>query len=161
MGNLSFRQNKRCPRCNTKTPAASAVCPSCQLNYQKFESATNKQAKINLRMGEKEQVLMRKGRPSDVSLVTLLLLSIFLGFMGAHHYYVGRYKMGIFYTCFFLVGVTNVILSRLVKGSLSGFVYEIFTLLVLVWGVVIFLWIIDVAKICLNKFKIPVSREID
>ena len=158
MNKFSFRQNKRCPRCNTKTPSTSVICPGCQLNYQKFESATNKEAKQNLRMGEKEQVLMRKGRPLDVKFWKLLLISVFLGFMGGHHYYVGRYKMAIFYTCFFIVGAINAVLTSFIKTTLSGLVYEIFTLLVLTWGFVVLMWIVDVAKICVNKYKIPVSR---
>ena len=151
--------NKRCPRCTTKSPYATVICPECQLNYQKFETATNAVAKKKLREGEKEQVLMRKGRPLDVPLWKLLLIGIFLGFMGGHHYYVGRYKMGIFYTCFFIVGVVNAVINTIITKTPTGFLYEIFTLLVLTWGVVIFMWIIDVAKICVNRYKIPVSRD--
>ena len=154
-----IRLNKRCPRCNTKTPYTSVICPECQLNYQKFESATNQEAKQNLKEGEKEQVLMRKGCPADVDRWKLLLIAIFLGFLGGHHYYVGRYKMGIFYSCFFGVGIINAILTTMLKSKPTGFMYEVFTLLVLIWGVVLFMWIIDIAKICLNKYKIPVSRK--
>lgn len=161
MGKISYRLNKRCPRCKIKTPNTTVICPSCQLNYQKFEMATNKEAKQNLRAGENEQVLMRKGRPSDIVFWKLLLITIFLGYMGGHHYYVGRYKMGIFYTSFFIVGVINAVINTMIKKSLSGFIYELFTLLVLVWGFVIFMWIVDIAKVCFNKFKIPVSRTIE
>ena len=135
------------------------VCPGCQLNYQKFETATNAEAKEAIKCGETEKVLMRKGRPSDVKFVSLLLITIFLGFAGGHYYYVGRYKMGAFFTIFFAVGIVNAIINSLVKEKITGDLYQIFTLLVLIWGFVLMLWIIDIAKVCLNKFKIPVSRN--
>ena len=156
---MNLFKNKRCPRCNTKMPVEIVSCPSCQLNFQKFESATNKEAKEALSEGEKDRVLMRKGRPSDVSFIKLLLLTIFLGFTGAHYYYVGRYKMGAFFSIFFAVGIVNAIINSLLKTTPTGDLYQVFVLLVLVWGVVLVLWIIDIAKVCVNHFKIPVSRK--
>ena len=156
---MNLFKNKRCPRCNTKMPVEIVSCPSCQLNFQKFESATNKEAKEAINMGEKDRVLMRKGRPSDVSFVKLLLLTIFLGFTGAHYYYVGRYKMGAFFSIFFGVGIVNAIINSLLKTTPTGDLYQVFVLLVLVWGAVLALWIIDIAKVCVNHFKIPVSRK--
>ena len=156
---MNLFKNKRCPRCHQKVPTEIVVCPSCQLNFQKFDSATNGEAKEALRMGENDRVLMRQGRPSDVNFLPLLLITIFLGFTGAHYYYVGRYKMGAFFSIFFAVGIVNAILTSLLDATPKGDLYQIFTLLVLVWGAVLALWIIDIAKVCLNKFKIPVSRR--
>ena len=156
---MNLFKNKHCPRCNEKMPIEIVVCPGCQLNFQKFDSATNKEAKQAIQVGETERVLMRKGRPSDVSFVKLLLITIFAGFTGAHYYYVGRYKIGAFFSIFFAVGIVNAIITSLLKATPTGDLYQIFTLLVLVWGFVLVLWIIDIAKVCLNKFKIPVSRK--
>lgn len=156
---MNLFKNKRCPRCNEKVPVEIVVCPSCQLNFHKFDTATNADAKQAMREGENEKVLMRKGCPKDVSKIKLLLLAIFLGFTGAHYYYVGRYKMGGFFTIFFAVGIVNAILHSLLETIPTGDLYQIFTLLVLVWGAVIFMWIVDIAKICFNKWKIPVSRS--
>ena len=156
---MKLFNNKRCPRCDSKLPIELIVCPECKLNFQKFESATNKEAKQALKEGEKDRVLMRNGRPSDVSFVKLLILTIFLGFMGAHYYYVGRYKKGIFFNVFFIIGIVNAILTTFLDVSPSGDLYQVFYFLVLIWGLVIFLWIIDIAKVCTNKFKIPVSRS--
>ena len=156
---MNLFKNKHCPRCDKKMPIEIVVCPNCQLNFQKFESATNKEAKEALRAGETERILLRKGRPNDVSFVRLLLITIFAGFTGAHYYYVGRYKMGAFFSIFFAVGIVNAILTTLLKATPKGDLYQIFTLMVLVWGFVLLLWIIDIAKVCVNKFKIPVSRS--
>ncbi len=150
--------NKRCPRCNTKQPITMAICPKCQLNFQKFNEATNKEAKNKIHAGESEQVLLRKGRPSDIKFSSLLLITIFLGFLGGHYYYVGRYKMGAFCSVFFLIGAVNAIINIL-NLSVGGDLWEIFAFLVLGWGVVLFIWIFDIANVLLNRFKIPVSRS--
>lgn len=156
---MKMKLNKKCPRCKTKIAADLIICPNCQLNYNKFYEATNAEAKIAAREGNKDQILLREGYPSDVKKSTLVLLTIFLGFVGAHYYRVGRYKMGIFFSIFFLIGVTNAILSVVYNVTLTGSLGEIFYLLVLTWGAVLFIWIRDIYKVCFNKFKIPVSRE--
>lgn len=155
---MNLYKNKRCPRCNQKMPVEIVSCPKCQLNFQKFETATNSEAKQAIRAGEKERVLLRSGRPMDVKFIPLLLITIFLGFTGAHYYYVGRYKRGAFYSIFCAVGFVNAILTTLLDATPKGDLYQVFMFLVLIWGLVIFLWIIDIAKVCLNKFKIPVGR---
>ncbi len=155
---MKLFNTKRCPRCNTKMPNEMVICPSCQLNYTKFNGATNAEAKVAMKEGETDKVLMRKGCPSDVSRTKLILLTIFLGFMGAHYYYVGRNKMGTFFSTFFGVGIINAIITMLLTSMPSGDLYQIFTLLVLVWGAVLLIWIVDIAKVCFNRFKIPVSR---
>lgn len=150
---------KHCPRCGEKVPATVAVCPNCSLSFQKFLLATNGQAKKDIKQGEKEKVLMRTGRPSDIKFVPMLLITIFLGMFGGHYYYTGRYKMGIFFSSFFAIGVANAVITNVLKIKSGGHVFELFYLLVLVWGFVLVLWIIDVAKVILNKFKYPVSRD--
>ena len=65
----------------------------------------------------------------------------------------------IFYSIFFAVGIINAILTTFLNNALHGTWYDIFTILVLVWGAVICMWLIDLFKIVINKFKIPVSRS--
>ena len=156
---MNLFRNKKCPRCAMKVPVETLICPDCRLNYKKFNEATNKEAKQALKEGEKDNVLMRKGCPPDVNKIKLLLMVILLGFAGGHHYYVGRYKMGLVYSCFFLIGLTNAFLNMMVEGITSSMIYQVFTLFVLGWGVVLFMWIFDVVNIIFNKFKIPVSRR--
>lgn len=156
---MNIWKNKKCPRCGTKVDKQVAVCTSCGLNYNKFDEATNKEAKIAISMGEKDRVLYRTGCPKDVKRWKLILICVFLGFMGAHHYYVGRKGWGLFYTCFFFVGVINAIVTLFIPQVVNTEVFQVFYLLVLIWGIVIALWIIDIVKICFNKYKIPVSRS--
>ena len=44
-------------------PNEMVICPSCQLNFNKFNGATNAEAKVAMRKGEKDNVLMRTGLP--------------------------------------------------------------------------------------------------
>ena len=154
---MKIFENKHCPRCDYKMPKEAGICPSCRLNFEKFNSATNAQAKEALSQGETDRVILRKGVPSDVSRTKLLLLTIFLGFMGAHYYYVGRKKMGLFFSIFFVVGLVNAALQYFVLPHNA--LFEIVALAALIWGVVILLWLIDIFKVALNKFKVPVSRD--
>lgn len=140
-------------------PIEIVVCPNCRLNFQKFESATNKEAKEAISSNEKDRVLMRVGVPSDVNRIKLILITIFLGFTGAHYYYVGRYKMGAFFSIFFAVGIVNAILTTLLTEKPTGNIYQLFIMMVMIWGVVLMLWIIDIAKVCVNRFKVPVGRK--
>ncbi|MBR6778924.1 MAG: hypothetical protein IKM43_02085 [Clostridia bacterium] len=156
---MEFFKNKICPRCGKKVDKSIVVCPSCQLNYDKFNTATNAEAKQALAQGETDRVLMRTGYPSDVKKWKLILLTIFLGFTGAHYYYVGRKKMGLFFTAFFIVGITHAIITAYVDASPKGDLWQIFTMLTLIWGVVAVLWLADIAKVVFNRFKIPVSRN--
>ncbi len=152
-----FKDKKRCPRCNFKVDSSAGVCPRCRLNWQKFDNATNKEGAKALAEHDKDRVIFRKGCPSDVKKWKLLLITIFLGFCGAHHFYTGRKNWGIFYFVFFLVGVINAVVEVSLGGTPTNDLYQIFYVLVLVWGVVIALWMIDIVKVIFNRYRIPVS----
>lgn len=140
-------------------PLSMQTCPSCQLNFSKFESATNFGAKQAYASGEYDQVLMKKGFPKDVKKWKLLLLTIFLGFLGFHYYYVGRKRAGLLFTIFFFVAVANVFITAFANSFVTTDVYQIFYMFVLGWGIVLILWLGDIFKVSIGKFKIPVSVE--
>ena len=144
MNTIKLFNNKRCPRCGYKVDKNIAVCPQCQLKYAKFESATNAEAKDALKAGEKSRVLYRKGCPSDVNRWQLAGIALCLGFMGAHHYYVGRNKKGIFYTIFCCIGLLYTLLTTFIKNMEYNFAIDLLYTLYLVWGVVLIMWIIDI-----------------
>ena len=91
-----------CPHCYSKMDRNSGVCLKCGFRESSLEGATNtlaKKAKENFR---EEEVILTKKLPSDVSYKKLLLLVFTIGFMGAHLYYVGRFKKAIFYSIYTL-----------------------------------------------------------
>lgn len=148
---------KRCPRCNFKSSKSVNICPNCQLNYTKFDVATNKSAKQAIREGRKNNVIYRKGCPKDVSKFKLLLLTVFLGFTGAHLYRVGRYKRAVTYTVFFIIGLVYTIITSYIEITGYSLIWEVFYLLTAGWGAVMLLWIVDIFRVIFNRFKIPVS----
>ncbi len=152
-----MKKNKRCPRCNFKVDVGCKVCPSCRLNYDKLALATNGEAKKAMAEKDMDRVLYRTGYPSDIKKWKLLLIAIFLGFCGGHHFYTGRKNWGIFYFVFFVAAVTNMLILYLNKKIPSGDWYQIFYIFILIWAVVLTMWIVDVVKIILNRFKLPVS----
>lgn len=156
---MKMKINKKCPRCQFKMHASLKVCPNCSLNYEKFYTATNKDARDAIKSGKKDQVLMRSGFPQDVNKIPFLLLTIFLGFLGVHHYRVGRWKMGLTYSIFFMIACVNGVISLFFKNQIPISIYDLFAFLVLGWGLVLILWILDIIKVIFNKYSVPVSRK--
>lgn len=54
-------------------------------------------------MFQSETAKVRKNR------TTALLLTLFLGGIGAHHYYMGKVGLGILYTCFFWTFIPGIV----------------------------------------------------
>ena len=156
-----MKNKKTCPRCKQKCFSALTSCPNCQLNFSKFNEATNREAKQAIREHRAEDCVMRIGCPSDVKRLKLIILTVFLGLVGVHNYYVGRFARGIVFSIFFVIGVINTILSFVIPNSLyNGDLGQLFYLLVLCWGIVIIMWIFDIFNVIFNRFKIPVSRSV-
>lgn len=97
MGKENLNKKKRCPRCGYKTYMESAVCPDCGLVYERIQNLSNQRAKEEIKAKRKHNVIYVKTMPSDVNKKKFWLLFIFLGFMGAHNIYVGKYGRG-YYT---------------------------------------------------------------
>lgn len=146
---------KRCPRCNNKTPIHMPKCGVCSLNFERFNSATNAEAKSAFRMGEPERVLYTTQPPSDINKINVLLKCIFGGWFGLHHFAVGRYKLGGFYLVAFAMCVTYLTLA--LTTTLSGLIFDIAFVCGVVWAISFILWLADIVKILCNWYKYPVS----
>ena len=151
-------ESKVCPRCNIKVPQEVDTCPDCGLIFSRLEVATNKEAKAKKKRGDREFIVNTSRLPSDVSFVKLLLLCIFLGPVGAHAFYVGRYLRGsVLLTNFCLILLTVIFNSQLMQidgGKLVATVSTIF-------GIILLVWFVDIFFIATKKFKVPVAIDID
>lgn len=142
----------KCPRCGNKIEKGASACPYCKLQTQIIVNARNADAKIALKNGQRDKVFLSTYRPSDVKRSKLLLLSIFLGFAGAHCYYVGRIGRGFTILIMLLLGITCAAipetwaLHQYVSGMVAG-------VLGFVW---IMMWWLDILAIIRNRFKIPI-----
>lgn len=153
MGKKEF---KRCPRCNTKTFINLTRCGNCGLNYNKFNSATNAEAKSAFRMGEKNRVLYTKTVPSDISKPKMFFKCLLGGWFGLHYFSIGKIWRGI-------VQILGLVLAyaysygTLTFGITSGYLGYLLIIGGMVWVYTFITWLSDCFAILFNKFKYPVS----
>ena len=79
----------KCPRCGNKTASNFPKCGVCGLNFKKFATATNSEAKSAIRMGERERVLYSTTPPYDINKTNVLIMAIFGGWCGIHYFSIG------------------------------------------------------------------------
>lgn len=150
------KEFKHCPRCNTKTPINFSKCGVCGLNYDKFASATNAEAKSAFRMGEKERVLYSKSVPSDINKKNMFIKCLLGGWFGLHYFSIGRIWRG-------LIQIIGTIFAYVysygttVYNITSGYLGYLLIVLGLIWVYTFITWLSDSVSILFNKFKYPVS----
>lgn len=146
----------KCPRCGNKTASNFPKCGVCGLNFKKFATATNSEAKSAIRMGERDRVLYSTTPPYDINKTNVLIMAIFGGWCGIHYFSIGRFLKGIFQIIGFIFGMIYCV-YRMNGNSLNGFIGNLVLVLGIIWVITILLWITDIVKIIFNKFKYPVS----
>ena len=152
---LRGRKTKKCPRCGNECLISQAKCDDCGLLFARLDEATNKAGKVRLARHQKEQVIYVKKCPQDVKKWKLILMTIFLGLFGGHYFYVGRWKIGLGWLCyFFAVLFMGVIFNSYFLTVWSGQFFSIFGPIT---GVYTIIWLNDIRRVCFNSFKIPVS----
>ena len=141
-----------CPKCGNKIPQDSATCSYCKLRVDSIITASNEEAKRAIKFKQKDRVLMSTYIPKDVSKTKLLLLCIFLGWTGAHCFYVGRMVKASIMLVSMILSIVFVCIPEtwILHAYLSGVVAGIFGF------ICVFNWWFDILLICFNKFKIPV-----
>lgn len=154
---------KKCQRCGKKCVIDADRCDNCGLIFERLKRASNEAGKKAIKNKEYNKVVYTSDLPKDVSKIRLLLLSIFLGFLGIHYAKVGRYKMFVFtLVSFFLLFVYTVL------TFLPSIPDEIFTdkyigliLLLMTFpaGFAAIIWLVSIFQIIFNKFKVPVSID--
>lgn len=145
---------KKCPRCKEKVLAHQKKCPFCGLVFERLNYVSNKSAHKEVIKMKRRNYIMVNDWPADVSKKTALLLCGFLGIVGAHNFYLGRFYKAI--TVLFGV-VCSTILLFLDYGSLWHNI--IFYISLVPAALVYVFWVLDFVKIFLEKYKIPVSID--
>jgi len=142
-----------CPKCGNKISKEQIECPYCQTKVKNIEQASNKKAKEIMKLrDDTSKIVMSRTLPADVSKIKLLLLCIFLGWTGAHCYYVGRHKRGFTIALLLLCSMLFVAIPStwaihaLFGGVLAGFPGMI----------AFFCWWLDICRIIGNRFQVPV-----
>lgn len=141
-----------CPKCGNKIPKDGSSCLYCKLRTDAIVNASNAEAKRALRSGEKDKVVLSSYRPNDVKKWKLVLLTVLLGWAGAHCYYVGRMGRGFTMLLCIVVAFAFVAIPEtwVLHAYLSGIVAGLFGF------ACFFTWWTDIVNVCCNRFKIPV-----
>lgn len=145
---------KKCPRCNEKYLVSQKKCQFCGLVFDRLNYVSNKSARKEVIMFHKRNYIKTADWPEDASKKTALLLCAFLGFTGAHNFYLGRFYKGL--TVLFGL-IASIVLLLLPYKSLA---YQIIWYISLLpAGSVLILWVLDFIRIFLERYKIPVSID--
>ena len=146
---------KICPRCQQKCLLNQKACTGCGLIFSRLEQATNKEAKKQFFNKDKSVVMVKK-LPKDVQKWKLILYCLFLGFFGAHNFYVGRYYRASY---MLIVGIASIILSSFIGYSQM---YETFMSFFFVFPALLAVfWMFDLFNIIFNLYKVPVALPVD
>ena len=149
-----------CPKCYGKCKKEQKRCYNCGFDLTLLEGATNKEAKRARKTIYKDDIMMIKGIPPDVSKKKLSLFAIFLGLFGVHNFYVGRLWRGLF-MC--ISTSVTILLSTLVSTlgiiDAANVYYIAFQFWLIFQGITVLLWVYDIIMIFLERWKIPVYKQ--
>lgn len=154
----SYREKKKvCPRCGIKMPQNVEVCPDCRFDFSKLAIATNADAKRKILRNDRDFIIYTNQLPSDVSYKKLLLMSIFLGLFGGHCFYVGKYIKGVTFVLNMILTLVCVIFNQQVLAVDNGRLIQLFSVII---GIFMIIWICDIWRIAIKKFKVPVAIDL-
>ena len=159
---MVFRRDKdklkTCPRCDMKVPEFTEICPDCGLDFARLDKATNADAKRKKLRGDRDFIIMTAKLPHDVSFLKLILLCIFLGPVGAHNFYVGRYLKGSVLLADFVIALLLVIFNEPLMSALGE---QPFSAISTILGLIMLMWFWDLLQIITKKYKVPVAIDLD
>jgi TM2 domain-containing membrane protein YozV len=158
-----YNSNVRCPYCKARILKYTTTCPRCGIHKKQIYEASNIKAKKIIKEKTGEKVFLMARKPVDVSFTKMALLCLFLGFAGAHCFYVGRKIRGWFMACSTVIGMVGSIVSSIKEEWRTIFtsiaIWEDVTLLFptdYFMLIFIIMWGIDFIAIVFNLFKYPV-----
>lgn len=156
----------RCPKCGAKIKKGSNICIKCGTKMEEITNASHSQVKKAKQEYQPELVVYSTYFPKDLSYKRTLLLCIFLGYFGAHLYYVKRYfkaiamtvMMAAFLLCavpvgFFMQYGDASFFNPLVTFLMTTGLYVIPSAL---GAICMVMWVMDLIKIITKNFPVPV-----
>ena len=150
----------QCPKCYNKIKKEQTRCQHCGFDISIMDGASNKAAKKAKKTIYKDDILYTTEIPYDVSKKKLFLFSIFLGLFGVHHFYVGKFWLGL-YMC--VSTSVTLILSILITSfniiDAKDILYSAFQFSLVFQGVNVIMWVVDMIRIFFERYKIPVYKK--
>lgn len=150
----------RCPVCGSKM--FNGRCKYCNVTDVQVKSASNAAAKKAIKNHEKEKVVYTANFPTDLSVKKTVLLTVFLGLVGAGNFYVGKTVKGIVsavgFGLMFVFCTISVLASKFSWGIQDGMA-ALVTLFSLFGAVAAIIWIMDIVALLFKTYKVPVVME--
>lgn len=150
---------KRCPRCDRKVFLHQPTCQHCGLIFARLSKATNDAAKKALRKKEYNKVIYDKVLPRDMKKWKFLLIAIFLGWCGGHHYYVGKLGKGITSSITFLMLFVAAFLP--IEWWADYYLNAVMWVLIMPHAFTTVFWIVGVFAIMFNRYRVPIAIDED
>lgn len=148
----------RCPICGAKM--RNGFCEYCKIREEQVTSASNKQAKKAFKTGvDKDQVVYSSTIPADVNKVTLILLTVLLGYTGVPYFYVGKYARAWTMSVVWVVTIVfESLRTRVMSETLATnpWIYYMSKLLLLLCAGFLLLWVSDVINLIFHRYSVPV-----
>lgn len=126
----------KCPECGNMISEQAVSCPGCGMPLHK-ESREFKNSSDAMDNRDVKQV-------SEKSRLVTLVLSVLLGFLGVHKFYVGKSSGGI---CSVLL-----LLATFIVNIIALFVWPIAFLFPVIVAIIIIRWIIDICLVVCGVF---------
>jgi len=148
----------RCPQCGCNMEKTNN-CPYCDISKEQVYFASNKKAKEYLKKGLKDKVCYSSVKPRDVDKVKHFMLTLFLGFIGAGNFYVGKRGKGIFCCLSFVFAFAVMLIKVIVEETYMVSVLAVNVvseILVACATITVLFWVSDLLSLILNIYKYPV-----
>ena len=159
----------RCPKCGANIKKYQDRCSKCLTKISQIENASFKKVAEAKLEYQPEKIVYSTIFPKDLSRKKTMLFCIFLGWMGAHCYYVKRYfKAIVISVMMFVFLLFNVPMVYYLQFG-SAWIFTPLAEWVTVSGAYIvsstlgalalIIWLMDILLICTKRFKVPVVLE--
>lgn len=147
----------KCPVCGCKM--RTGICPYCHVTDKEVTSASNRDAKVAIRARKREYIHYTNTLPSDVSRKKLFWYSLFLGWIGAENFYVGKYVKAWYSLVVSMLMIMASIfftISSLCNWVTANAFYMMIELLAIPMIVVLFFWFTDIVGVITKSFRVPI-----
>ena len=146
----------RCPICGSKM-VQNQLCKYCKITDEQVINASNKKVKEYRKNEMHDMIHFSTVVPKDVSRLTLIMYTIFLGLVGVNHYYVKRPVRGTYAVVSTALSVVMFIVSMINPVARKAVIFELlFEIAFYAFVINIIMWIGDIINVFIKKFKIPV-----
>lgn len=144
----------KCPICGAKM-IGKQLCQYCKITDDQIINASNRKVKEYRKSYKSDQVYYTNVIPKDISRLKLILYTIFLGFLGIHHFYVLRPVRG-WFSMVTSVGSFLMILLSLTGVTKISIISIIFDILFLGFTINIIMWVLDIFSVLFKSYKVPI-----